>query len=53
MPTREKISEIERQAGKGYGYYVSFVAAIGGFLFGYDLSMIAGAQIFVRKYFHP
>src|SRR5438132_1018573 len=40
------------QAGPGYAYFVAFVAAVGGFLFGYDLLIINGAQIFLREYFH-
>lgn len=51
MSRCETLPEVDRKASKAYAYYVSFVAAIGGFLFGYDLLMIAGAQIFVRKYF--
>ena len=39
-------------AGPGYAYFVAFVAAVGGFLFGYDLLIINGAQIFLRDYFH-
>ena len=38
--------------GPGYVYFVAFVAAVGGFLFGYDLLIINGAQIFLRDYFH-
>src|ERR1700733_9592522 len=34
-----------------YTLYVAFVAAIGGFLFGYDLVIISGAQIFLRQQF--
>jgi SP family arabinose:H+ symporter-like MFS transporter len=41
-----------KQAGRGYAYFVAFVAAVGGFLFGYDLLIINGAQIFLRDYFH-
>ena len=32
----------------GYLYLVTFVAAVGGFLFGYDLSLISGAVIFLK-----
>jgi sugar porter (SP) family MFS transporter len=39
------------QAGAWYLYAVSFVAAVGGFLFGYDLSIISGALIFLRSHF--
>ena len=34
-----------------YPYLVAFVAAVGGFLFGYDLSIISGAQIYLRQTF--
>jgi sugar porter (SP) family MFS transporter len=44
--------EAVQQAGKGYTYFVAFVAAIGGFLFGYDTAIIAPAQLFLQKYFH-
>jgi len=34
-----------------YIYLISFVAATGGFLFGYDLSIISGALIFLESHF--
>ena len=34
-----------------YAYLIAFVAAVGGFLFGYDLSIISGAQKFLRMHF--
>lgn len=37
---------------KGNALILSSIAAIGGFLFGYDLVAISGAQIFLRDYFH-
>src|SRR5262249_59647897 len=46
------LSASAKQAGPGYAYFVAFVAAVGGFLFGYDLVIINGAQIFLRDYFH-
>lgn len=39
------------QAGRPYVYFVSLVAAVGGFLFGYDLSIISGAVLFLSKEF--
>lgn len=33
-------------------YFLAAVAALGGFLFGYDLSVISGAIIFLRIQFH-
>lgn len=32
-------------------FFISFVAALGGFLFGYDLVVISGAVIFLKKQF--
>ncbi len=40
------------KAGRSYAFFVSFVASLGGFLFGYDLVIISGAQIFLREQFH-
>ena len=40
-----------RQRGRGYVLMVSFVAAIGGFLFGYDLSLIGAANVFLKEQF--
>ena len=39
-------------AAKFYIYTVVLVAAIGGFLFGYDLVVIAGALPFLEQHFH-
>jgi SP family arabinose:H+ symporter-like MFS transporter len=39
------------QSRLGYAFLVAFVAAFGGFLFGYDLAVITGAQIFLRDEF--
>ena len=38
----------EERIRTGYLYLVTFVAAVGGFLFGYDLSLISGAVIFLK-----
>lgn len=38
-------------ARQGYAFYIAFVASLGGFLFGYDLVIISGAQIFLRAQF--
>src|SRR5579864_9624530 len=37
--------------GGSYAFFVSFVAAFGGFLFGYDLIIISGVQLFIRTQF--
>jgi SP family arabinose:H+ symporter-like MFS transporter len=39
------------QPNPAYPYLVALVAAVGGFLFGYDLSIVSGAQIFLKKQF--
>lgn len=35
-----------------YVYIISLVAAVGGFLFGYDISIISGAVIFMKQEFN-
>src|SRR4249919_256860 len=37
--------------GTRYACFLSFVAAIVGFLFGYDLVIISGVQLFLRQQF--
>jgi MFS transporter, SP family, arabinose:H+ symporter len=39
------------QAKKGFAFLVAFIAAAGGFLFGYDLHIITAGQIFWRNFF--
>ena len=39
-------------AGTRYVRFIAFVAAIGGFLFGFDLGMIGAANIYLRDQFH-
>jgi sugar porter (SP) family MFS transporter len=41
----------EESASRVYLYTIVLVAAVGGFLFGYDLSLISGAVIFLEKEF--
>ena len=40
------------RAGRGYVYAVTLIASTGGFLFGFDLSIISGAVVFLREEFH-
>ena len=40
------------KAGGLYPFLICLVAAVGGFLFGYDLVIISGAQIFLREQFN-
>jgi len=42
---------VGRSTNRVYVYLVSLVAAVGGFLFGYDLAIISGAMIFLRREF--
>ena len=41
----------KRTVRKTYLYFVAVVAAVGGFIFGYDLSIIAGASLFLKEEF--
>ena len=38
--------------GNVYAFWTAFVASIGGFLFGYDLAIIVGANTLLRDQFH-
>src|SRR5262249_3926335 len=51
MPDRLESAETMTTTKTGYLYLISLVAAIGGFLFGYDLDILTGALLFVRKEF--
>ena len=51
MPNTEFDAAVEAKPGRFYAFFIAFVAAIGGFLFGYDLVIISGAQIFLRAQF--
>jgi sugar porter (SP) family MFS transporter len=42
----------EKKKRKLYTYAIVLVASIGGFLFGFDLVIIAGALPFLEQYFH-
>lgn len=43
--------ESENGAKTTYVYLISLVAAVGGFMFGYDLVIIGGAMLFMKKVF--
>ena len=51
MNTRPNDLVSVQQAGKSYVYLVSFVAAVGGFLFGMDLNIIGSAMVFLKEQF--
>ena len=40
-----------RVRGKLYAFLIAFVSAVGGFLFGYDLAIIGGANGYLREQF--
>ena len=44
-------TDSNRTVRKSYLYFVAVVAAVGGFIFGYDLSIIAGASLFLKEEF--
>jgi SP family arabinose:H+ symporter-like MFS transporter len=56
MPTppshhRERALDARPATSKPYVFLISLVAAVGGLLFGYDLSIISGAVIFLEREF--
>ena len=54
MANQEHVShgvETDRGISTAYLYAIVLVAAVGGFVFGYDLSLISGAIIFLNKEF--
>lgn len=44
-------AELAAENSRLYAFFIAFVAAIAGFLFGYDLVIISGAAIFIKAYF--
>lgn len=40
-----------RLSGKLYVFLVAFVAAVGGFLFGFDLAIMGGANVYLKEQF--
>jgi MFS transporter, SP family, arabinose:H+ symporter len=38
--------------GKPYAFLIAFISAVGGFLFGYDLAIIGGANVFLKEQFN-
>ena len=51
MEQPDNVTDESRGVRKSYLYFVAVVAAVGGFIFGYDLSIIAGASLFLREEF--
>ena len=52
MELKESNALNEGQAGQWYAYLVAFVAAVGGFLFGFDLNIIGSGMVFVKDQFN-
>ncbi len=42
----------EKSTNSAYLYLISFVVALGGFLFGYDTGVIGGSQLYFTEYFN-
>ena len=40
------------QPNRMFAFFIAFVAATGGFLFGYDLNIITGGNMYIRDFFH-
>jgi len=40
-----------RLSGRLYAFLIAFVSAVGGFLFGYDLAIMGGANVYLREQF--
>jgi sugar porter (SP) family MFS transporter len=40
-----------RVSGRLYAFLIAFVSAVGGFLFGYDLAIMGGANVYLREQF--
>ena len=48
-PPRSAAEPLPTAGSARYLWSISLVAAVGGFLFGYDLSLISGAVIFLKQ----
>ena len=43
--------KLEGKAGRSYIYLIAMVAAVGGYMFGFDLAIMGGAMLFLKKAF--
>lgn len=48
----QNLSEQNQEYSKFYAFKIAFVAAVGGFLFGYDLGLIGAANPFLQEQFN-
>ena len=39
-------------SGRLYAFLIAFISAVGGFLFGCDLAIVGGANVYLREQFH-
>ena len=51
MTNSNQVVGTAAKAGRFYAFSIALVAAVGGFLFGYDLAIISGAQVYLREQF--
>ena len=51
MSENIRMQTTQQGRGAAYAFLIAFVAAVGGFLFGYDLVIITSAQLFLRDQF--
>ena len=51
-PVKNDSTVLRGRLNVRYIVFISFVAAMGGFLFGYDWVVIGGAKPFFEKFFH-
>jgi SP family arabinose:H+ symporter-like MFS transporter len=42
----------DASASKFFAFLIAFVASVGGFLFGYDLAIVCGANLYLKEVFH-
>jgi sugar porter (SP) family MFS transporter len=56
LPPKSPLTDITQPSAEGqvtsYAFRIAMVAALGGFLFGYDISIISGALIFLKSEFN-
>ena len=51
QPSAPPASAQYRVSGRFYAFLIAFVSAVGGFLFGYDLAIMGGANLYLLKQF--
>jgi SP family arabinose:H+ symporter-like MFS transporter len=46
------VESADASRSKRFAFLVAFVASVGGFLFGYDLAIVCGANLYLKEVFH-